>query len=73
MMENIEDYLKSAKKQLEGIDINNLNSLMDKNQEVIKNEQLKQNEMNQRIINIESKVSEMSVKIDILVKIIDKI
>ncbi len=73
MMENIEDYLKSAKKQLEGIDINNLNSLMDKNQEVIKNEQLKQNEMNQRIINIENKVSEMSGKIDILVKIIDKI
>ncbi len=73
MMENIEDYLKSAKKQLEGIDINNLNSLMDKNQEVIKNEQLKQNEMNQRIVNIENKVSEMSGKIDILVKIIDKI
>ena len=73
MMENIEDYLKSAKKQLEGIDYNNLNSLMDKNQEVIKNEQLKQNEMNQRIINIENKVSEMSGKIDILVKIIEKI
>ena len=72
-MENIEDYLKSAKKQLEGIDYNNLNSLMDKNQEVIKNEQLKQNEMNQRIINIENKVSEMSGKIDILVKIIEKI